>query len=194
MPPTCNTRDNARNERNKRNETNERYEQTIDVGGIMPVDLIYFVLDSCFFPCAENKLWVGMVCRWKYLSHALVRKHYHVRTIDVGCAVASSFIDDSTWLICGRRAWLSIGSPFHRALPIGPPFCKALPIGSPFCKAFPIGSPFHKALANYVFYLDPKFQLPAGSKRHMWICSFSTYPVLNFYVSVVAWLLIACQG
>jgi carbonic anhydrase len=63
MPPTCNTRDNARNERNKRNETNERYEQTIDVGGIMPVDLIYFVLDSCFFPCAENKLWVGMVCR-----------------------------------------------------------------------------------------------------------------------------------
>ncbi len=63
-------------------------------------------------------------------------KRYHVQTINVGCAIAS-FMDDSTRLICGRRAQLSIGSPFD------------------------------KALANYVFYLDPKFRLPAGSKHHV---------------------------
>jgi hypothetical protein len=61
MPPTYNRSYHARNKQT--NKTNEQNEQTIDVGGIVvPVDL-FFVLDSCFFPCAERKLWVGMVCQ-----------------------------------------------------------------------------------------------------------------------------------
>jgi hypothetical protein len=46
-------------------------------------------------------------------------KRYHVWTIDVGCAVAASFIDDSTWLdstrlVYERLSWLSIGPPFQK--------------------------------------------------------------------------------
>jgi len=156
-PPTCNTSDNSRNE--QMNKTNETKKQLMWVGLCQS----FFFKNSIHASSHVRKKIMGRdgakESTWAMLSYG---KRYHVQTINVGCAVAS-FMDDSTRLICGRRAQLSIGSPFD------------------------------KALANYVFYLDPKFRLPAGRKHHVWICLFSTYSVLNFYVRVVAWLLIACR-